>query len=572
MMNILDLIMIVVILFCYVAAFSKQVKKGIAGNNVITKAEDGIERFVARYHRILLLLIVLVACFVRLWKFGIIPYGFNQDEAMAGLEALSLSNNGTDHYGMTYPVYFTAWISHQMNVLLSYIMAPLFKMFGPSIVLARLPLLVFSLVSLYVVYRFSYKIFGRYAALTIFAIVAINPWQIMISRWALEANLLPHLLLYGCYFIYLGLEKKRYICFSMIFFGLSMYAYGIAYYLVPLLLVALCVFLCIKRTIKWYDIIICFMIYMAISWPIFAMMFVNYFRIGTIELPFLTIPFFEKGERLNDILFFSDGKLEQFGENLAYVILFVFLQTKDRLWNSIPGIGPFYYIGIPLLILGIAFFVDEVRKRKSTEKDGISILLLLFGASFISGLITNNVNLNRMNAIAYPVLFMIGYAVYQIVKRLKITLIPIVLMFAVLFGSFSYQYFSGEFSEQLGKEFYKGFVESVCHVKDLEYERLYVTSRTQGDNAEFSSEIITQFLLELDSEYTTGKSMPAGEKFTYDEKYIYGISPEDINHNDVGAIYIIRNDELKYFDRTIYDVLEFDEYCVVINKLKDNGM
>lgn len=167
---------------------------------------------------------------------------------------------------------------------------------------------------------------------------------------------------------------------------------------------------------------------------------------------------------------------------------------------------------------------------------------------------------------------MIGYAIYQIVKRLKITLIPIVLMFAVLFGSFSYQYFCGDFSEKLGKEFYKGFVESVCYVKDLEYERLYVTSRTQGDNAEFSSEIITQFLLELDSEYTTGKSIPVGEKIAYDEKYIYGISPEDINHSDIGAVYIVRNDELVYFDKTLYDILEFDEYCVVINKLKDNGM
>ena len=110
MMNILDLIMIFVILICYVLDFSKQAQKTIAESKVITKTEKGIEGFVAKNNRILLLLTVLVACFVRLWKFGVIPYGLNQDEAMAGLEALSLSNNGTDHYGMAYPVYFTAWI------------------------------------------------------------------------------------------------------------------------------------------------------------------------------------------------------------------------------------------------------------------------------------------------------------------------------------------------------------------------------------------------------------------------------------------------------------------------------
>ncbi len=575
-MNILNLIMIIVVVTCYVAAFSKRAQMKLAGSSLITKAEREIEGFIAGNYRIMLALIVFVACFVRLWKFGVIPYGFNQDEAMAGLEALSLANNGTDHYGMTYPVYFTAWISSQMNVLLSYIQAPLFRLFGPSIALARLPLLVFSLVSLRVVYCFSYRMFGRNAALAILSIAAINPWQIMISKWALEANLLPHLLLYGCYFIYLGIEKKRYIFVSMIFFGLSMYAYGIAYYLVPFLLVSLCVFLCVKRSVKWYDVVICFVIYMAISWPIFTMMYVNYFKVGTIELPFMTIPYFEKGERLKDILFFSDEKLKQFGLNFAHIVIFIFLQVKDCLWNSIPSIGPFYYIGIPLLFLGLAFFIDEALRKESSGKessgkessgkDGIVILFTLFGASFLSGLITNNVNLNRMNAIAYPVLFMIGYAVYQIVKRLKITLIPISLMFAVLFCSFSYQYYYGDFSEKLGTLFYKGFVESVCCVKDLEYERLFVTSRTQGDNAEFPSEIITQFLLELDSEYTTGKCIPADEKLPYDEKYIFGISPEHINNDDVDAIYVIRNDELKYFDRTQYNILEFDGYCVVINK------
>ena len=39
MMNILDLIMIVVVLICYIAAFSKQTQKAIAGNNMITKTE-----------------------------------------------------------------------------------------------------------------------------------------------------------------------------------------------------------------------------------------------------------------------------------------------------------------------------------------------------------------------------------------------------------------------------------------------------------------------------------------------------------------------------------------------------
>lgn len=109
------------------------------------------------------------------------------------------------------------------------------------------------------------------------------------------------------------------------------------------------------------------------------------------------------------------------------------------------------------------------------------------------------------------------------------------------------------------------------YVKDLERDKLHVTARTQEDNAEFSSEILTQFLLELDSKYTSGEETPPDEKYAYNEKYIYGISPEDINIDEVDAIYIVRNDELIYFDQSQYRIVEFEEYRIVIHRLKGNG-
>ena len=226
-MRFIDYFFIAVTTFCLSIAFSKRSCRIVNDNRILYTAEKSITILVSKYYRVILIGIALIGVFVRIYKFGEIPHGFNQDEAMASLEALSLTNNGTDHYGMVYPVYFTAWIHSQMNVLLSYILIPFFKLFGPSILIARLPLLIFSLVSLYVVYKFSYRVFGKNAALAILFIVALNPWNIMISRWALEANLFPHLLLYGCYFIYLGFEKKRYLYLSIIIFSISMYSYGI---------------------------------------------------------------------------------------------------------------------------------------------------------------------------------------------------------------------------------------------------------------------------------------------------------------------------------------------------------
>lgn len=399
--------MIIIISTCCLLSFSKRVKKTVTDSASIGSLETGLVSIVTQYYWVFFACVMILAVAVRVWKFGSVPYGFNQDEAMAALEGLSLANNGTDHYGMTYPVYFTAWVTSQMNVLLSYILVPFFKLFGPSIFVARLPLLLFSFISLYVIFRFSYRLFGKNAALAILFVAAINPWQIMISRWALEANLFPHFLLYGCYLIYLGFEKKKYIFYSMVLFGIAMYSYGISYYLVPILLITLCVYMIRIKYVKWYDVIACVGIYAAISWPIFAMMAVNFFKLNIIELPFMTIPFFEEGERMKDILFFSDGILKQLGANFLCVVCIIFFQVEDSLWNSIPGVGPMYYIAIPLFTLGMALFIDEFRNNESKRRNGIFVILTLFAAAFISGLITNNANLNRINAIVFPMLFMI---------------------------------------------------------------------------------------------------------------------------------------------------------------------
>ena len=565
-MSFIDVLLIAVTTALCFLACSKQLKKAAQRNTLFVKTENGIYNIITRYYWFFVAGVALVAVLVRTWQFGTIPYGFNQDEAMAALEGFSLSEHGTDHYGMTMPVYFTAWISSQMNVLLSYIMIPFFKLFGPSIFAARLPLLLFSFLSLYVVFRFSYKLFDKYAALAILFIVAINPWQIMMSRWALEANLFPHLLLYGCYLLYLGLEKKRYTYLSMLVFGAAMYSYGISYYLVPLLLLVLCIYLLCTKNIKWHQALICVGLYGIIAWPIFAMMAVNYFKWETIELPFLTIPFFEYGQRMGDILFFSEDIYSQFIQNFNYTMDKVFLQSADLPWNSIPEIGPLYFIAIPLFCLGLGLFIVEYRKKNAATRHGIFILLMMFVTAFISGLITNYVNLNRINAIFFPMLFMIGYAVYYIGKRFKTAIIPVLLMFTLLFGNFSYAYFVGDHSKELGYQFYYGFSDAVTYVKDMEYEKIYITSKTQGDYASFVSEIMAEFLLEIDTEYITGESMPEGETLKYNRKYNYQIVAGLIDPENPNIIYIAHVDELEYFDASYFNFHTFENYCAVVHK------
>ena len=573
-MSTIDLLFILAISIICIISCSHILKYKLYAGNPIHKMNNSIYNIISKYYMVFVIFIFAAAVFVRIYKFGVMPYGFNQDEAMAALEGLTLSKYGTDHYGVSFPVYFEAWTGYgQMNVLLSYILIPFFKIFGVSIFTARLPLLVFSLISIYVLYRFSYRIFGKFAALAILFFIAINPWHIMISRWALEANLFPHFVLYALYLLYLGITKhKIYLYLSMILFGMSMYSYGISYYAVPVLLIILCIYLLYTKVLKVRHILISSVIYILISFPIFLMMAVNYFEWESINISFMTISYFETGQRMNDILFFSENMYMQFIHNLAST-MGVLVQYPDGCpWNSIPSVGTVYFCAIPLFITGFVLMIKKFFNNKNTkEKVGIFIIIAFFITAFISGIITNYVNINRINLIFIPLIIFAGFAIYTICKRFNFLVIPIVLMFSFLFVNFSNEYFNGDHADYLGHCFYYGYSDALVHVKDLNYDKIYITADTMGDSP-FVSEIIALFSLEVDNKYYLGEvelSDPDGNVFLpYHERYIYRVSYYDIAPDDIGTIYIINEYEKYLFDglEEYFEFESFGGYCAVIHK------
>ena len=174
-------------------------------------------------YRFLLALAVLAAVFVRVYKFGLVPGGFNQDGAMAAVDAKALGEYGTDRFGMRLPVHLTAWGYGQMSVLLSYLMVPFIKIFGLSPYTARLPLLLVSLTGLACLYGFAGDVFGKCAALIVLWFAAINPWHVLQSRWALDCNLYSHFFMMGVFLLnraFMGKKNRLHLLASMVAFGL----------------------------------------------------------------------------------------------------------------------------------------------------------------------------------------------------------------------------------------------------------------------------------------------------------------------------------------------------------------
>ena len=151
---------------------------------------------------LLLLAILLLGILVRVVGIGEAPRGFNQDEASAGYDAFAILKYGIDRNGIHNPVHLIAWGSGQ-NAAYSWLCMPLIALLGLSVWSVRLPMALVGCVSVVIFYFLLKNIHRENKAFVLLGtfLFAIFPWHIMKSRWSLESNLFPDLVLWGTFLL-----------------------------------------------------------------------------------------------------------------------------------------------------------------------------------------------------------------------------------------------------------------------------------------------------------------------------------------------------------------------------------
>ena len=505
---------------------------------------------------------VLAALFVRLYQFGVIPGGFNQDGAMAAVDANALADYGTDRFGMRYPTHLTAWGYSQMSALLSYLMIPFNKLFGITAVSMRAPQLLVSLLGLACLYFLVRDIFGKNIALVVFCFAAINPWHILQSRWALEANLYPHFFLFGVFFLNLalrGMKRKRFFVLSMIMFGLCMYCYGVSIYTMPLFLVVACAYLLVKKQINVKEAVLSAVVYLIVGGPFILTMAINYFQWDTIETPLFTMPYFQDSVRSDDILFFSDNFWPQLVTNFNCLFDMTVQQMEDTPWNNIKGFGTIYLFSFPFAFAGAATLWKKFRK-----KPGAMLVAFFLMTGIWCGLVTNNTNINRINIIYYPIIILAGIGIYSMICHINLSWVKYgtVVVYAVAFGLFANTYFT-TYAKETNYYFFNDFCDAVYSLRDTDYDKYYITTVIkEGDESPTSCEILTMFWMDIDIAYYQGKTTPEGE-LPYSERFTYATGPNMIVDAAQDAAYVVQASDLAYFDSSLFHFEEFGSYYVV---------
>jgi 4-amino-4-deoxy-L-arabinose transferase-like glycosyltransferase len=425
-------------------------------------------------HWLLVLAVLGLGIFVRVWHFPHVPPGLNQDEAASAYEAYSLAETGCDKWGNQWPAYFPAWGSGQ-NVLLAYLTVPIIKVFGLSIFSARLGALLVGLLTLPLFY-YSLRPMGRYPALLGLLLLAVAPWHFMLSRWGLESNLVPFWMLLGCTMVAraISTQQRRWIMPSLVPFAVALYAYGITLVVLPTLfgLVLVGYFGRIRQQ--------------ASSWLVAMGLF------ALVAAPFglFIIENYLLGHSLawTDSLFFSTpllpatrlGQDGQGGLRALYEVNTAFIGRgfdDGEVYNQLAGYPLLLRFTWALATLGFASMLYRLQhaRRFLAECPAavVGFLFLAWGIACGPLLFLLRLNVNRSNHFFLPCLALAAWATNEIVKGLK-TAAPkrfiqqAVLVWYILEGSLAVRYYLLHYPQgQIKSQFNSGLPDAFAAIGKL---------------------------------------------------------------------------------------------------------
>jgi 4-amino-4-deoxy-L-arabinose transferase-like glycosyltransferase len=136
-----------------------------------------------------------VAAIMRLPALGTVPPPLNQDEASRGYDAWAILETGADRHGQHWPLFLESFGPGDFTAALStYITVPFIAVLGPTAVAMRLPDAVLGVLTVGVLYWWLKRQAGSTVALLAAAVLALDPWHIMLCRTAHESGFAPFFL------------------------------------------------------------------------------------------------------------------------------------------------------------------------------------------------------------------------------------------------------------------------------------------------------------------------------------------------------------------------------------------
>ena len=507
--------------------------------------------------------LILIGTAVRLTLLGDIPAGLHQDEASTGYNAYAVLEYGISRHGYRNPVHFIAWGSGQ-DALYAYFSMPFIKAMGLNIVSIRLAQALLGVVSLFVMYAIGRRLAdGRFALFALF-VLTISPWHVMMSRWGLECNLLPAMLLLSFALLLRGLEHPRYIIPSFFLLSLSLYAYATAYFFVPLftLGVLLMAVKCRLVDFRYYGIGLVVMVVTAI--PIGLVVAINLFDAPTIETPLFSMPRYTGGARYPGQAGFKTYVFEDIWRNAKELFFLFVVRGHGRyVYNALPEFGYFYrWGGFLVSLVGACFLVRDTAKDRRPEN--LLVLLWLVVALLTSMAVYPNIN--RSNCIFLSLLLCAAYGLYTALgdgygSMAKILGVIALAYLTISFAGFTKAYF-GDYRYQKIPFFAPSYGEAFAHIARHadERETIYLTDQERHTFALFYARPDPRVYMETADIPNRTALFQFPKSF---DRYVFGI---DAEARKKGNVFLIDNRKLQFFSPSDFIIVRFHHYSAAYRR------
>ncbi len=214
-----------------------------------------IQFFLSHSTFILIVSLIIVGIFLRIFLLDKIPPGPNWDEASAGYNALTIARTGLDEWGTKLPTSFPAFGDYK-NALHIYSTALVVKFFGLNLFTSRIFAALIGSSLIVIWYQISFSIFKKKSLSLMTALfVTFSPFGIFFSRIGDDGFIM------SSFFISLGLlfeifyiekHKDRDFFLSILFFILAVFSYDVARIISPALILGIFIinFSAVKKSIR----------------------------------------------------------------------------------------------------------------------------------------------------------------------------------------------------------------------------------------------------------------------------------------------------------------------------------
>ncbi len=200
----------------------------------------------------LLFLIIALAAILRLYSLGSNPPALFRDEAEKGYTAYSLLKTGGYIYFETFPTgshvrfqpfpLFCNVFGVYTSAIYQYLDVPFVALFGLTVFATRAPACLAGILTVLLTFFLAKRLWNNTRlALIASLLLAISPWHVLFSRWALQGILVPMFLTIALLCFLKGVEQRpRYWLLAALLFGISFYSYAVARLFIPIFLLLLC--------------------------------------------------------------------------------------------------------------------------------------------------------------------------------------------------------------------------------------------------------------------------------------------------------------------------------------------